>query len=183
MFNLKSNWLWGDRLIWTYSFFWGSNQHIFWIDLKKEGLFQKSCYFEAGYSTPQKGGSHFQLKHLILEVDGWIYEKKPMMEGLNFCERNFRWRRIFLVGTFKLFFLKPSTGSKPVRFLGKPPTRAIAIFTPSPVCSLRKMDDKMQRYKMQCAMVMEQSGQIVWQSLLHVSWQWMAYVNKKLSVG
>jgi len=45
------------------------------------------------------------------------------------------------------------------------------------------MDDKMQRYKMQCAMVMEQSGQIVWQSLLHVSWQWMAYVNKKPSVG
>ena len=148
-------------------FFGGSNQHIFWIDLKKEGLFQKFCYFEAGYSTPQKGGSHFQLKHLIPEVDGWIYEKQKQWWKAWISVKG-----IFAGAGFSF------AGSKPVRFwflLKKPPTRAIAIFTPSPVCSLRKMDDKMQRYKMQCAMVMEQSGQIVWQSLLHVSWPWMAY--------
>jgi len=46
--------------------------------------------------------------------------------------------------------------------------------------TLQKMDDKMQRYKMQCAMVMEQSGQIVWQSLLHVTLRtWAGWVAEE----
>lgn len=76
--------------------------------------------FGAGYSTPQKSGNRFQLKHFILEVDGCIFKNRS-----NDGRPEFLWKEFSL-----------REGSKPVRFwflLGKPPTRAIAIgdtFTP-----------------------------------------------------
>ena len=78
-------------------FFWGfQSTHL--LNWPQEGrTLPKVLLFWSRIFHPPKRWKSFSTE--ALNSRGWwldLWKTKAMMESLNFCERNFRWRRIFL---------------------------------------------------------------------------------------